>query len=308
MWNLSLTLPYWAEQWMPDRTIYYIASYWPIDENPHSNYWKLSSNHQISESAKKILRILAFSQLRREKYPPQLNFSRAICVSHYVRHTLITAGILPPNASVIYNGINSASFLPPETGQKTQNQFLRLLYSGRLIRDKGVHTALEALHLLKQQNLIDKVRLTILGSGHPSYEATLRKMVSDYNLDDFVDFASFVPRTQMPDWLNKFDVYLFTSIWPEPMARSVMEAMAAGLLVIGSKVGGQTEMLNHGQNALTFQAEDATDLVNQIAYIIENPSLLLQMARAGQEMVQKEFTLDRMVTEIETYLLQLSHN
>jgi glycosyltransferase involved in cell wall biosynthesis len=79
-------------------------------------------------------------------------------------------------------------------------------------------------------------------------------------------------------------------------------------LVIGSKVGGQTEMLNHGQNALTFQAEDATDLVNQIAYIIENPSLLLQMARAGQEMVQKEFTLDRMVTEIETYLLQLSHN
>jgi glycosyltransferase involved in cell wall biosynthesis len=133
-------------------------------------------------------------------------------------------------------------------------------------------------------------------------------MVTDFDLTNHVEFVGKVSREAIPEWLGKFDIYLFTSIWPEPMARSVMEAMAAGLLVIGTEVGGQTEMLNNGENALTFQAEDATDLANQIAYAIANLPLRLQMAQAGQQMVLEKFTLDRMINEIETYLLQINNS
>ncbi len=68
-------------------------------------------------------------------------------------------------------------------------------------------------------------------------------MVASLGLSKQVEFVRQVPRTEIPQWLGGFDLFLFTSIWPEPMARSVMEAMAAGLLVIGSAVGGQMEML-----------------------------------------------------------------
>ena len=130
-------------------------------------------------------------------------------------------------------------------------------------------------------------------------------MVSDYGLENYVNFASFVPRSEIPKWLNQFDVYLFTSIWQEPLALSVMEAMAAGLLVIGSEVGGQTEILHQDQNALTFQAEDAQGLANQIIYALEHPALRVKLAQAGRQLVVEKFTIDRMVNEIEDFLSQI---
>jgi glycosyltransferase involved in cell wall biosynthesis len=108
--------------------------------------------------------------------------------------------------------------------------------------------------------------------------------------------------------LGRFQVFLFTSIWPEPMARSVMEAMAAGLLVIGTEVGGQTEMLFDGQNALTFKAEDFETLARHIAAVAENPALRVRLARAGQQLVLERFTLDRMVDEIEQFLQDVIGN
>ena len=182
---------------------------------------------------------------------------------------------------------------------------LRLVYFGRLIHDKGVHTAIEALRLLKERGLIEQFHLTILGSGHPDYEAKLHQMVKAFDLCSQVEFVRQVPRDEIPQWLGRFDVFLFTSIWPEPMARSVMEAMAAGLLVIGSEVGGQTEMLAHNENALTFQAEDATGLADHLAYALNHPTRRMELAHAGQQMVLERFTLDRMVNDVETYLLDI---
>lgn len=304
MWNLSLNLPYWAEQWMPGRVVYFISSYWPMDVNPHSQYWQLPARRLVTELIKRPLRALARSQLR--KYPPQLRFEHAVCCSQYVRDTLVQAGKLPPSAGVLYGGSNPEPFLRNiVVSDKAQEGPLRLLYFGRLIHDKGVHTAIEAIGLLKQRGLADHVELTILGSGSPEYENDLQSLVVESDIGDRVHFADRVPRDEIPHWLGRFDVYLFTSIWPEPMARSVMEAMAAGLLVIGSEVGGQVEMLANEQNALTFKAEDAASLANHIVHVLDDPSLRLRLARSGQQMVLERFTLQRMVDDIEAYLSQV---
>lgn len=63
------------------------------------------------------------------------------------------------------------------------------------------------------------------------------------------------------------------------MAHTVMEAMAAVLLVIGTRVGGQSEMMDHGQNSLTFQPEDAFELASLIYNILNDPSLRNRLAR-----------------------------
>jgi glycosyltransferase involved in cell wall biosynthesis len=150
--------------------------------------------------------------------------------------------------------------------------------------------------------------LTILGGGHPDYELQLRMRVDELGVGDHVVFAGRVSRDEIPTWLGRFDVFLFTSIWAEPMARAVMEAMAAGLLVIGSEVGGQVEMLEHNHNALTFQAEDAVSLAQRIEYLLLNPQVRSSLARSGQSMVLARFTLERMVDDMERWLAGIMSN
>jgi glycosyltransferase involved in cell wall biosynthesis len=303
MWDLSRNLPYWTEQWLPGRVAYYISSYWPADTDIHVEYWQTPANRQISELIKRPVRRAALGRLRQEGYPPPLRFDRAVCCSQYVRDTLVQAGKLPNCSGVLFGGIDPDPIMR-QVANKTSSPdgTLRLLFFGSLLEQKGVHTAIQAMGMLKQRECADRVTLTILGSGHPDYEMRLHKLVDELGVSDRVVFAGRVSRDEVPAWLGRFDVFLFTSIWAEPMARTVMEAMAAGLLVIGSEVGGQVEMLNNKQNALTFRAADAAGLANQIERAVNDPGLLKRLAEAGQQMVLKHFTLDRMVSELEGWL------
>jgi glycosyltransferase involved in cell wall biosynthesis len=308
MWDLSRSLPFWAEQWMPGRVAYYISSYWPSDVDIHQEYWRLPARRPTIELLKKPLRRLALSQLRREGYPPKLRFEHAVCCSQYVRDTLVQANKLPAGAAVLFGGIDPEPFLQGTgTNDKIENAPLRLLYFGSLLPHKGVHTILEALGLLRQRGLADRIALTILGNGHPAYEVKLQALATRLRIDESVHFAGRVSRDEIPFRLRGFDIFLFTSIWPEPMARTVMEAMAAGKLVIGSEVGGQMEMLTNGENSLTFQAEDAEALASHIECVLDEPGLRFRLARAGQAMVLKRFTLQRMVDDIEAWLTSITH-
>lgn len=303
MWNLSRNLPYWAEQWMPGRVVYYVASTWPINPDIHEEYWRLPAGHQMSEWIKRPVRALALAKLRREGYPPRLRFERAVCCSRYIRDTLVEAGRLPSSASVIHNGIDPEPFLHNQSNDtRVHKGPLRLLYFGALLNQKGVYTAIEAMGVLKQRGLADCVELTIVGSGHPGYEDRLRAMVAHLDIGNRVHFAGRVPRCEIPSWLKRSDVFLFTSTGSEAMARTVMEALVAGLLVIGTRAGGQKEMLFNGKNALTFQAEDAIGLADSIRLALGDPTLRRRLALAGQQMVLERFTLKRMVDEVEAWL------
>jgi glycogen(starch) synthase len=302
MWNFSLNLPYWAEQRLPGRVAYYLCSYWPTDLDPHRAYWSKPANTLVGKLLKVPLQRWAHQRLDSAGYPPQLRFAHAACCSHYVRDTLVRQGAVPPAAGVLFGGTDPAPFLAAAAARTpAANGELRLLYFGRLVEDKGVHTIIEALNLLKDEIDLTRVRLTILGSGHPAYEAYLRKLVSAYGLSAVVEFVGAVQRSEVPHWLGQHDVFLFTSIWAEPMARSVMEAMAARLFVIGSEVGGQTEMLHNNANSFTFTAGDAAGLARQLARTLEQPQLRLRLAAAGQELVLRDFTLNGMVGAMESW-------
>ena len=129
----------------------------------------------------------------------------------------------------------------------------------------------------------------------------LKKLVKDFGLQDRVHFWGKVFRDDIPSWLSHFDVFLFTSKGPEAMARTVMEAMAAGLVVIGSEVGGQKEILCNEVNSLTFQPEDAYGLAKQIQRVIQDPIIRMNLAQNGRQTILERFTLNRMVDEMETW-------
>jgi len=309
MWNLSTQVAYGAEQWLPGRVAYAVASYWPIEPNMHEAYWQRPARRWWAKMLMVPARWYALQVLKRERETYPLALEQIACVSHYVRDKLIAAGVLPHGARVIYNGIDPEPFVRARQAQpQSQEGVLNLVYVGGILPHKGVHTAIEALGRLQQQGQLTNIHLNLIGGGHPDYIAQLKQRILELKLDHAITFTGRIPREQIPTLLGNADVFLFTSTWEEPIARTVMEAMAAGLAVIGTAVGGQQEMLADGVNALVYPPDDAAQLAECILRLRQDPALLSRLAEAGHQTVLERFILERMINEIETWLKEIVIN
>jgi glycogen synthase len=301
MWALSKALPALAEQLLPGRVVYYLSDYWPSTLDMHTTYWQSPSRRGPMQVPKRVLSKVAMSMLARE-VQPDLKLGQVICVSARVRDLLVDAGLPLQSARIIRGGIDVQRFLNgPERDRLSGD--LKLLYAGQLVRHKGVHTAIEAMATLVNKRRLNQISLTLVGSGHPDYEAFLRDLVERERLHDFVTFHNPVAKDQMPAILHQFDVLIFPSIYEEPLARITQEAMASGLVVVGTTTGGTREILRDGETGFTFAPEDADGLADQVTRLIVAPDLRYRLARAGRQTVLENFTLERMVKEIEAYLV-----
>jgi glycogen synthase len=303
MWNLSARVAYWAEQWLPGRVAYTIAGYWLMEPSVHESYWRSRPNHFLKRVLIAPARWLVLRILKRSRKIYSLRLERVSCVSEYVRNKLDKAGVLPHGACVIYNGIDPRPFIE-SAGRMSHRRTdaLHLVYTGTLVPHKGVHTAIEALGVLRNHSQAEGLSLTIVGGGHPDYEAYLRKRVETLELQEMVRFYGRVSREQIATILADHEVFLFTSTYEEPIARSVMEAMASGLAVIATPVGGQQEMLEDGVNALVYPPDEAPQLAERILQLRREPGLRVRLSKAGRRTILTRFTLERMVDEMEAWL------
>jgi glycogen(starch) synthase len=310
MWNLSKGVAWIAEQFCPGRVVYYIANNWPYALDPHTAYWRDNGHNALHRLVKRILSPLPLKVIEHEVKSYKLKFEHVLCVSHALKEDLVKfAGIVPSNIQVISNGVETDLFVPlPESEKsKEQNQSLLLLYAGSLVPHKGVHTAIEAMAILANRSdaEVRHIKLTIAGSGNPDYENYLQRLVEDANLGDRIQFLGRIPREEMPELFQKHDVLIFPSIWEEPLARVMQEAMASGLVVIGTLTGGSGELLVEGETGLTFEPNDLETLVNKIMILSKDPKLYSKLSIMGRERVLLQFNLDRMIDEIENYLSNL---
>jgi glycogen(starch) synthase len=188
-----------------------------------------------------------------------------------------------------------------------ESQYLfNLIYAGQIIPQKGVHTLVEALDFLLHDGPGKNIHLTLLGNGHPDYESYLRNLIVDRRLQSNIDFLPPIPREEMPGVLRKFDAMILPSIYEEPLARSIQEAMACGLVVLSTLTGGSREIIVDGENGLTFTPGDARSLASQLEKLMSKPDLQKRLAQAGRKTIVERFDIRRSVDEIETYLCNLS--
>ena len=301
MWALSKALPARAEQLLPGRVVYYLSDYWPATVDMHTTYWQSSTRGWAMRVPKQILSKLALSLLAKEGQP-HLKLEQVICVSSRVRDLLVEAGLPIQHARIIHGGTDVERFLDVRKRGYPSGR-LKLLYAGQLVRHKGVHTAIEAMARLVNKRKVNQITLTLVGSGHPDYEAVLRDLIERERLHDFVTVHKPVSKDEMPAIFQQFDALVFPSIYEEPLARVTQEAMAAGLVVVGTTTGGTGEILRDGETGLTFAPEDAEGLAEQVNRLIVDPYLFCRLAQAGRQTVLENFTLDKMVNEIEAYLV-----
>jgi glycogen(starch) synthase len=300
MWNFPRSLPALAEKLMPGRVAYYMGDYWPTLPGQFENYWNAPPRNMVTGLPKLLLKPIAQNILAHEERP-SLRLEHIMFPSMFMRNEFEQKGITPQNTKIIYGAINTKPYLGEKAGPQRPGK-LSLLYIGRLTHEKGVHTAIEAIGQLVNDHSIKDVKLTIVGDGEPDYVGYLHQLVRDKNIASFVDLLPAQPKEALPALYRTADIFLFTSIWPEPFGRVIVEAMASGVLVIGTRVGGAGEILADGENALTFSPDDPSSLAQQIKRVIDMPAMRAQLTKSARETAVGKFDVQRMTAEIETYL------
>ena len=312
MWNIRRAVPALLEQLLPSRVAYYICDYWLTLPSAYIQRWREPANRQWLNPAKRLLSKLFISRLENDPVV-NLELKYPICVSQAVKKILIDSHPSIEHAQVVYGGTETSEFFE-KTDSKTidtENEELKLLYVGRLEAVKGVHTAIYALpiayRLLSQDLKNNAITLDIIGSGERVSLENLKNITEQCQLSDKVNFLESIARSEIPELMAQYDALIFPSEWPEPFARTILEAMAAGLAVIGTTTGGTGELLIDQETGLTFPAGDAEALANQICRIFRSPELRFQLARSGQKRVREHFTFKSMVDQIHAILCEISY-
>ena len=304
MWNLHRSIPALVEELLPGRVVYYMGDYWPTLPDQFENYWNAPARNLLTGLPKLILKPFALRILAREKRLP-LKLDHVLFATDFMQNQYRQNGITPPHTRIIYGAVDTKPYLNDHQriGSRTS-----LLSIGRLHPEKGVHTAIEAVgHLVREYGCEEKdLHLTIVGDGEAEYLSQLRSLVERENLASFVDFLPAQPKEALPALYRHADIFLFTAIWNEPFGRVIVEAMASGVAVVGTRVGGATEILVEEENSLTFPPGDAAVLAGQIKRLIDSPDLRARLAGSGRQTATTKFDLTRMTTEIEAYLDSLT--
>ncbi|GMA49521.1 spore coat protein SA [Alicyclobacillus contaminans] len=142
-------------------------------------------------------------------------------------------------AAVIHPGVSLDAFTAMERRKEADPPF-RILFVGRVIRQKGVHVLVEAVRQLVKMKI--PVRATIIGGTHP-WERQYRKRLEQRTRRLPIQWIGFVSPSDLPEWFADADVLVCPSQWDEAFGLVNVEALAAGVPVVASRVGGIPEVI-----------------------------------------------------------------
>jgi glycosyltransferase involved in cell wall biosynthesis len=228
-----------------------------------------------------------------------LSLRNATCISRLLKGNLVARGAPVEDARVIYHGIPLEDFpAKPEMGEVRIPA--RVLYVGQLHPYKGVHTLIEAAHTVSSWNGMPAPRVSVVGDGPDAYRRQLHERAARGGAK--VDFVGKVDHAELARVYREHDLFVFPSTWQEPFGLTHLEAMASGTPVISTAGGGHGEFLRDGENALVFEKENIEQLAGHILRLIRDRDLSRRLATRARAVVEREFSLERYVTDLEAFL------
>lgn len=194
-----------------------------------------------------------------------------------------------PRTEIIpWYGIDTDAFnpeLPSEEARRRldlPSDLSTAIYRSRIAPEKDPETFISAIRLLKDDG--HKILALYVGGEH----AQFTELAEEAGID-FVSTGHVHPLTELPIWYRASDVMVQTSK-AEGLALSTLEAMASGIPVITSAVGGMLETVRPGTTGLLTEPGDPRDVADAIASIFREPELAARLAAGGRRMVEEEFS------------------
>lgn len=302
-WNLrgiSISLPFWAQR-KNLRHCYYVFDKWLETwwQDQWFSLWPPAPRRRVVNVASDALKWCF--QKAGILTTDSLVLDHAHFASDFLRDALVQSGQQVRSPEVIHWGIEIDEF--PFQSQASPE---RILFAGQLGPHKGVHTAIEAFAILVCDHNQTNLRLTIAGSGSDrEYEGELHRLARLGGVEQYVEFAGFVPRDRLAELYQQHGLLLFPSIVDEGLGLSLLEGMASGLAVVGTASGGSGEILQHQKTGLVFRRGDAGSCAEQIRRLVDDRDLFEELRCSGRHLVEEEFTIDRTIGNIERSLLKI---
>ncbi len=211
-----------------------------------------------------------------------------IANSYAVRKTFIKSYYLSKKRfSVIYNGIDLEHYSKSLKFKHDKRSKHHVVIVSNLNREvKRVDVFLKAAAYVLKHN--KNVLFSIVGEG--SLKEKLVMLAKKLNIYEKVQFLGLIK--DIPEMLSKCDIGVISSD-SEGFSNSVLEYMAAGLPVIATAVGGNKEIIKHGENGYLVKKGDYIDLGNRIEQLISDRSLCNQATKKAFEMVKNKYTFDQ---------------
>jgi glycosyltransferase involved in cell wall biosynthesis len=203
---------------------------------------------------------------------------------------------------VIPNGIDLDHFDGHAKGI-TQNSLKSrdekvVLYVGRLEPVKGVKYLVKAMKILRDGGLRN-VKLLIVGDG--TERRLLEELVRKYDLEDCVVFAGKVPHNEIPAFMASADMFVLPSL-SEGFPGVALEAMAMGLPVVATKVGGLPEIIKDGENGFLVEPRNPAEIAEKCALLLTDDELRARISRNNREKA-KNYSWERVVEKLEEVYL-----
>ena len=217
---------------------------------------------------------------------------RFICVSNFIADRVKTATGTGEYIKTVYNGIDTKHFCTKVKNPSVSRTSLNIeeddfvvVFTGRLIPEKGVKELLETMLLLKDDH--PKIKLLLIGSAFYGANMKATPFISSLQpllhcLTDSLVVTGYVPYTLLPQYLHISDVAIVPSIWEEPSGLVIPEALAAGLPVITTRCGGIPEIINNGGIALKVDMHFISNMKASILQLYHHPELRQEYVRAAQ--------------------------
>tara|TARA_B100001248_G_scaffold252319_1_gene228365 strand:- start:11103 stop:12239 length:1137 start_codon:yes stop_codon:yes gene_type:complete len=208
-----------------------------------------------------------------------------ITPSRHLSNVVKNWGVKEDRLKVIYNGtrITNNEF------SKSNNKIIKLITVGRLAPWKNVNTIIEAVHLLKNQDL--KINLIIVGSGPE--DSDLKKQVNNLNLTNEVIFTGQKKYSDIKEYYKSADIYIQASGY-EGLPHVLLEAINFDLAIISTPIGGTNEILQDGKNGFILDLEkgikpNSENLKNIILEVVNNKKLTEEKKVNAKKLLNSKF-------------------
>jgi len=232
------------------------------------------------------------------------NTDHIIFISTYLRDKAKSIAKLK-SSSVIPLGVDLKKFNPSVKKSDFHKNFdipkdHKIIFNvGRIIEKKGLKYLIKAMPIV-----LKKQKCTLVIGGIGIEENRLKKLVKDLKLSNNIKFIGKISHHELPSYFKGSDVFVLPSIIDskgetETLGVVLIEAMACGCPVIGSKVGGIVDVIDDNVNGFLTRPKDSVDIAEKLMNLLSNPSLRKRFVKNGRKKAEKKFNWDNIALEIE---------
>ena len=237
-----------------------------------------------------------FARLRRTGLsvglPLLRRLDRVVAVSAEMASELLTHGFVADRIARIPNGVDANRFAPAADPEATRREVgldpETVLFLGRLDPQKGLDMALQAWQRVAARR--PGARLVLAGEG-PA-RSTLKAQAQTLGLGESVRFLGTRPD---PERLLRASAIFLLPSRSEGMSNALLEAMATGLSCVATRIGGNSDLVEHAVTGLLVPPGDAAALSDALTALLEDPALRLRLGTTARTAVLDRFGMDRVI-------------